>query len=222
MGTVMDDVKSTPRRERAARTRRAIISAATEEFRASGYHGTTMAAIAERAGVAVQTVYFVFHTKAALLTAAIDAAVMGEEDPTPPEQAQWWREGTTTRDGQRAVELFVANVAEISTRAAALDRVAHAAATTDPELLDVIAHHESLRTPAFRSYIDSLVTRGLLRRGVDPDEATDVLLTLVGSDVFLEFTQNRGWTVTRYIAWTTHALCVLLLEPATSKIRPRR
>ncbi len=217
----MEDVKSAPRKDRAARTRRAIISAATEEFRASGYHGTTMAAIAQRAGVAVQTVYFVFHTKPALLTAAIDAAVMGEEDPTPPEQAQWWMEGTTTGDGRRAVGLFVANVAEINTRAAALDRVAHAASTTDPELLDLIAHHESLRKPAFRNYIETLVIRGLLRRGVDPDEATDVLLTLVGSDVFLNFTEHRGWTVTRYIAWTTDALCVLLLQPATSDVRPR-
>jgi len=79
----MDNVNRVPRNQRAARTRRAIIAAATEEFRSSGYHGATMSAIAERAGVAVQTVYFVFHTKPALLTAAIDTAVMGEVDPAP-------------------------------------------------------------------------------------------------------------------------------------------
>jgi AcrR family transcriptional regulator len=56
----MDDVKRVPRKERAARTRRAIIAAATQEFRSSGYHGATMSAIAMGAGVAVQTVYFVF------------------------------------------------------------------------------------------------------------------------------------------------------------------
>ena len=50
----MDNVKRVPRNERAARTRRAIIAAATQEFRSSGYHGTTMSAIAKRAGVAVQ------------------------------------------------------------------------------------------------------------------------------------------------------------------------
>jgi AcrR family transcriptional regulator len=213
----MDNVKSRPRKERAARTRRAIIAAATEEFRSSGYHGTTMSAIAKRAGVAVQTVYFVFHTKPALLTAAIDSAVMGEVDPVPPDLTSWWQEGTTTFDGRRAIELFIANVADINVRAATLARVAVAAMTTDPEVVELIDHHESLRTQGFRSYIDTLAARGLLGDGLDPAEATDVLLTLAGSDVFLNFTEERGWTVQRYVTWTTDTLCALLLQPATSK-----
>ena len=95
---VMGQVKGLSRKERAARTRRAIVAAATGEFRESGYHGTTMAAIAKRAGVAVQTVYFVFHTKPLLLTAAIDDAVMGPDEPTPPELTAWWQEETTATD----------------------------------------------------------------------------------------------------------------------------
>lgn len=207
----MGNVKRLSRQARAARTRAAIIRAATEEFRAGGYHGTTMAAIATRARVAVQTVYFVFHTKPALLTAAIDSAVMGEDDPAPPEQTSWWQEATTTTDDRQAIELFVANVAEISTRSAVLNRVAVAAATTDPEIVHLIAHYESMRTKGFRTYIDTLVSRGLLREELDPAEATDVLLTLAGADVFLNFTEGRGWTLQRYVAWTTEALCNLLL-----------
>jgi AcrR family transcriptional regulator len=212
----MDNVNRVPRNQRAARTRRAIIAAATEEFRSSGYHGATMSAIAERAGVAVQTVYFVFHTKPALLTAAIDNAVMGEVDPVPPEQTLWWQEGITTLDGPRAIELFITNVSEINMRAATLDRVALAASTTGPELVDLIEYDKSLRTQGFRSYIDALAARGLLRDGSDPAEATDVLLTLAGADVFLNFTEERGWTVKRYVAWTTDALCLLLLRPPNS------
>jgi hypothetical protein len=49
------------------------------------------------------------------------------------------------------IELFVANVAEINMRGATLDRVALAASTTDPEVVDLIDHHESLRTQGFRS-----------------------------------------------------------------------
>jgi len=211
MRSVMGNVKGLSRQARAARTRAAIIRAATEEFRASGYHGTTMAAIAKRARVAVQTVYFVFHTKPALLTAAIDSAVMGEDEPAPPEQTSWWQAATTTSDGREAIELFVTNVAEISTRSAVLDRVAVAAATTDPEIVDLIAHYESMRTKGFRTYIDTLVSRGLLREELDPAEATDVLLTLAGADVFLNFTEGRGWTLQRYVAWTSEALCNLLL-----------
>jgi AcrR family transcriptional regulator len=216
MRAAMDYVKRLPRKERAAHTRRKIIAAATEEFRSSGYHGTTMSAIAARAGVAVQTVYFVFHTKPALLTAAIDTAVMGEDNPVPPDLTPWWQEGITTLDGRRAIELFISNVSDINARAAALDRVALAASTTDPDVVDLINHHESLRTQGFRSYIDALAARGLLRDGLDPAEATDVLLTLAGPDVFLNLTEERGWTVQRYVAWTTDALSFLLLRPPNS------
>ena len=212
----MANVKRLPRNQRAAHTRRKIIAAATEEFRSSGYHGTTMSAIAARAGVAVQTVYFVFHTKPALLTAAIDTAVMGEVDPVPPERTLWWQEGTTTPHGRRSIELFITNVSYINMRAATLDRVALAASTTDPEVVDLINHHETLRTQGFRSYIDALAARSLLREGLEPAEATDVLLTLAGPDVFLNFTEERGWTVKRYVAWTTDALCLLLLRPPNS------
>ena len=76
----MADVKIS-RREKAARTRAAIIEAAHAEFLERGFHGATVVSIAERAGVASQTVYFVFHTKAELISAVIDAAVMGEVRP---------------------------------------------------------------------------------------------------------------------------------------------
>jgi AcrR family transcriptional regulator len=211
--TAMDDVKRLTRRERARRTRAAIVRAATEEFRARGYHGATMAAIAQRAGVAVQTVYFVFGTKPALLTATIDDAVMGESDPVPPARTEWWREGTSTADGGRAIRLFATNVAAILERSAALDRVAAAASATDPEIVDLVRHHDSMRAHSYRDYMDSLASRGLLRADRDVSEATDVLLTLVGSNVFLDFTEGRGWSRQHYVDWASETLCTLLLEP---------
>jgi AcrR family transcriptional regulator len=223
---VTDEVKRLPRKERAARTRRTIVEAASAEFRSGGYHGTTMAAIARRAGVAVQTVYFVFHTKAALLTAAIDAAVMGEDEPLPPQLTPWWIEGTSTTDGRRAIDLFVTNVSIILGRSASLDRVLLAASTTDPEIDEVIAHHERLRSEGYREYVEALTANGLLGRGLDVSEATDVLLTLVGPSVFLDLTEQRGWSVDRYAAWTTTTLSTLLLDapgatPASSEAPAR-
>ena len=42
-----------------------------------------------------------------------------------------------------------------------------------------------------------------------------MLLTLAGADVFLNFTPERGWTLQRYITWTSEALCSLLLYSRT-------
>ncbi len=68
-----------------------IIEAASDVFAGAGYVGARMADIADRAGVAVQTVYFTFHTKAELLTACCDHAVLDPERLPPSQQAFWTR-----------------------------------------------------------------------------------------------------------------------------------
>src|SRR5215469_3584362 len=78
------------RRDRARATRLRVIHAAQKVFTSHGYAGARMTDIAADAGVAVQTVYFTFHTKAELLQACYELAVLGEDDPTPP------RSGRTT------------------------------------------------------------------------------------------------------------------------------
>ena len=58
------------RREKALATRERIVRAAIDVFAEAGFVGARMNDIAARAEVAVQTVYFVFHTKAELLSAS--------------------------------------------------------------------------------------------------------------------------------------------------------
>jgi DNA-binding phage protein len=58
-------------------------------FTTVAYAGTTMAAIAQQAGVAVQPLYFTFHTKAQLLQETLDRAVPGDGAPVPPPLTPW-------------------------------------------------------------------------------------------------------------------------------------
>ena len=71
--SVKRSYSSTKRQAQARDTRRSILDAALELFVASGYAATTIQAIAERAGVAVQTVYAVFGTKRDLLRQLIES-----------------------------------------------------------------------------------------------------------------------------------------------------
>src|SRR6476646_12140502 len=77
------------RAERARRTRRRILDAATAVFLERGYAGATMRAIAAAAGVAVPTVELGFGTKARLLKAAIDVAIAGDDEPVPVLDRAW-------------------------------------------------------------------------------------------------------------------------------------
>ncbi|HEY6013057.1 MAG TPA: helix-turn-helix domain-containing protein, partial [Candidatus Limnocylindrales bacterium] len=81
----MRDVKSPAgslRAERAAVTRRRILEAARRRFADAGYGATTLREIAVAAGVAVQTVYAVFGSKASILRALRESVV---DDPAAAE-----------------------------------------------------------------------------------------------------------------------------------------
>jgi AcrR family transcriptional regulator len=202
----MSEVKGQSRRDRARETRQRILRAADEEFRANGYQGTTMAAVAKRAAVAVQTVYFVFHTKVDLLNDVYDAAVLGDDGPPP--STEWFRAAITAVDPRQSLRLFVEGTSGILGRAASLAAVAKAAAVVDPEAGEVQAEHERLRVEGYRDFLGHVT--GL---EADLDTATDVLLTLLGPGTYLAFVADRGWTPERYVDWTADALADLLLTP---------
>ncbi|MDN5750448.1 MAG: TetR family transcriptional regulator, partial [Pseudonocardia sp.] len=68
------------RAERAAATRRRVVDAAAPLFVELGYLETTMAGLAGAAGVAVQTLYLSFGSKARVLEAVL--AADGENQPS--------------------------------------------------------------------------------------------------------------------------------------------
>ncbi|MET3805373.1 AcrR family transcriptional regulator [Nakamurella sp. UYEF19] len=210
-----DEVKgrlTASRRERARRTREKIVRAADEEFRAAGYQGATMAAIAKRAGVAVQTVYFVFHTKAELLSNVIDAAVLGPDDPVSPDEAQWYQAMEAEPDPVASLRIFMFGVADTLARAAPLKAIVRAAANVDPEAQRVQAKHEQMRHNAYRHVIENLATKGGLRKDVSLDSGTDILLVLGGDDGYQAF-RDRGWPHEQCIEYLSSVLPELLLAP---------
>src|SRR3954467_9601221 len=77
------------RRQRSAHTRARIIDTATRLFLHHGYLPTTIEAVAEQAGVAVQTVYYVFGTKPKLLAAVLDVTIAGDPEPLATLQRPW-------------------------------------------------------------------------------------------------------------------------------------
>lgn len=201
-----------PRRQRARATRRAIVAAASAEFAEAGYHGATMAAIARRSGVAVQTVYFVFHTKAELLGAAIDTAVLGEERSTPPPDSGWWAAMVAEPRADEALRAFVTGATGVLERASVLSEVARVAAMDDPDARKTHEFHEGLRLDGYRTVVEMLAEKGRLRAGLEVENATDVLLTMLGPATYVGLTSGRGWSHERTTAWLRDAVPLLLLE----------
>lgn len=215
----MTDVKGA-RRDRATATRSRILHAAREEFAARGYHGATIDSIAKRAGVATQTVYFVFHTKAALISALIDMLVMGEEQPVIPQDTEWWTAMLAATDARESLRHFIRGTAPLFERASATSEILRAAALTDDEVRQTHEFHEGLRNAGFREVIEVVATRGSLRAGLNLDTATDVLLTVFGDGTYHFFRTERGWSHEQVVEWFNDALPALLLEPPKQDREP--
>jgi AcrR family transcriptional regulator len=196
------------RRERAAATRLRIIEAASEVFAGAGYVGARMTDIADRAGVAVQTVYFTFHTKAELLTACFDHAVLGPER-LPPSQQTFWSEMTNARSGRAAIAAFVRGNTAILARVAAIDEVAKAA-QHEPDAAAVVARSEQLRREGYRDAVAILAERFGLRDAVNVETATDLSLMFGSSATYLTL-RRYGWTDDQFMAWSTDTLAKQLL-----------
>jgi AcrR family transcriptional regulator len=180
------------RRQRAAETRRRMLDAAIACFTAEGYGGTTMAAIAERAGVAVQTLYFTFHTKAELLQQTLDRAVLGDGFPVPPPQAEWYQAMAAQPTIRLALVHLVGGVSQILERVAPLRPVFEAAAA-EPGIAEVWANAERLRLDGYRAIIEMLAGKQPLAAGHTVYSATDVLFILLGPDTFRAFIHGCGW-----------------------------
>ncbi len=199
------------RRHKAELTRRRLLHAAHQEFLDSGFHGATMAAIADRAGVAAQTVYFVFHTKAELLSAVIDAAVLGDDPPTIPQATDWWAGMHDAVSAEEVLRQFVQGAGPVLARAAQISEVLRAAALADPELRTISERHDQLQATAYRQVVDLAASKGPLRSDLTPETATDLLLTLCGDSTYTQLTTARGWTHDQTTTWLADATPRLLL-----------
>jgi len=198
------------RRARTRATQWRIVKAAFALFCERGYTGTTMAHIADAAGVAVQTVYFAFHTKAAVLSRAYDFAVMGQEEGLPPWEQPWYREMVAEPDAVEALGHLVSGVGEITRRLTPLYVVASGSAASDPEVAEVVDRHERWRVDGYRTMVEVLGAKAPLRVDLTPARATDLLLLYAGMDVYHALVEVSGWSHGDLVAWTQATLAYQL------------
>jgi AcrR family transcriptional regulator len=200
------------RAESARATDWRIIGAAYELFVAQGYPPTTMAQIAAAAGVAVQTIYFKFHTKAVLLSRAYAFAVMGEREPLPPESQAWYAAMVAEPDLDAAIRQLVTGVGEITRRVVPVELAARVAAAVDPEAGRVMEFQQRWRADGYRGMLEILCSKGRLRSGLTEQRASDLLLLLVSADTYRVLVGLRGWTHEDWVAWVVRVLRQELFE----------
>jgi len=186
------------------------VAAARELFEAKGYAATTMAAVADTAGVPVAEVEAAFGNKVTLLQAALDAAAAGDSHPSA--DRPWAHAAGATSDPMELLSRQAVNVRARLERIAPLAAVLHAAASTDPDLVELAARFDDQRAVQARIVITELANRGALRPELDVAEATDVLWLLQDPSTYLRLVVARGWSPAMYQTWLAETAIRLLVS----------
>jgi AcrR family transcriptional regulator len=200
--------RPTSRHDRARDTRRRIAEAGHRLFVDRGYAQTTIADIARLAGVAPQTVYFVFGTKASVLAEVLDIQIVGDVEPIPLLERPAVTRIARIADPRRRLERLVALACDVTERLAPLYELARSGATDD-EVRALLDRHEDQRWRALRALLE--LVEADLHDGLGATAAADHLYALLSHDVFWLLVQRRGWSPARWRRWaiadaTTHLL----------------
>jgi AcrR family transcriptional regulator len=189
----------------AAATRAKITAAARALFSADGYAGTSIDAVARAAGVAVQTVYASYGTKRAILFAILDQA---DRDAGGDQLTASL--GAASGNPRKQLEAMVAFTARFYTVNADVVAVARQTAGVEPDLAALWQTGEARRRTAQTPLVKSWAP--VLRKGLKPAEALDVLWSMTGADIYHLFVEERGWSVKRFERWAVETLTMLLFE----------
>jgi AcrR family transcriptional regulator len=194
-------------RQAQARARRlAVVLAARDLFERNGFRATTIAAVAERAGVSAESVYKGFGTKAALAKAVFDLAVAGDDEPVPVAERPGVAAVQDEPDVRRKIELFVHGLAERQARSADVQALIRDGRHVDDSLQPVWTALEEEGLAGMTALGRHLLDTGQLRPGIDLAEVRDVLWNYLAIDTYERLVLRRGWTRERYAAWLTAAV----------------
>jgi len=202
--------KPPPRKRGDARRR--LIEAATELILERGYPATTMAEVAQRAGVAVQTVYFTFHTKAALFTEVMAVLAAGPDGPTPVLERAWVQELRGSTEPARALALLVEHGTDIFARLLPIWPSIQAAAAADQDFAERYAAIVSRRREGMRQLLGELAARGAWQAKATAQSVADHFFLLQSPELLHLATTTLGWSIEEFKAWVFQSMVPLLAK----------
>ncbi len=183
----------------AQQTRVAVLGACRALFGERGWAATGVRDIAGEAGVSVETVYATLGGKVALLTAALDGAVAGDDDPIPlSERPVFLAMGEGELDAR--VRAAAALITDIHVRTIGLQRALREGAGGEPALAELLATQEANRR------VSTGQGMALVLRRPIPERELDLFWAQTCPEVYDALVNRSGWSTEEYAAWVASLL----------------
>ena len=212
MDTTQSRVYRSPRRQaQAEATRAAIVRAAGLLFAERGYAGTTMQAIADEAGVAVESVYKA-GSKAQLLRRAHEEAVAGDDRPIALYDRDEVRAALAVDDQRELIRTFARVLAGRAGTLTPLSRAFIQAAGADPAINASWEELEEHRRTDMTRLVESVAALGPLRDGLSVEHGGTLLWTVLN--------HQAGWLVAHHLRWDDKQVADWMAELITCLLLP--
>ncbi len=203
--------RSDLRAEQARATRRAVVAAARDLFVERGYAGTTVDAVAERAGVSRKTVFTAVGGKPVLLKLAWDWALVGDDEPVPMAERPEVRAMQAETEPAALVHRWTRFIVPITSRLAGLDQVLADAGRSEPDVAELYAESERNRRGGALGFLTGLQAIGGLRADVGLERAADIVEVLMDPMSYQRLVRGAGWTDEEYADWLESVVTATIL-----------
>lgn len=183
----MDDKVVRLRDQREALTRNTILKAARELFAERGYANTPVRLLAQRAGVALQTVYSTYGSKAGVLAGLPD--LLDQETGIN----DLYDVVETTTDPHELLGLLARIRRQVRERGSDIVKVIRSGAALDKDIAATLAEAERRR----RRGTAMILTRA----GVADPRQVDVAMALMADEACDQLVDVGGWSYDEYERW---------------------
>jgi len=200
------------RTEQAAQTRRDILAAARSLFVETGYARTTVAQIAERAGVNVDTVYTSVGRKPDLMRELVETAISGGDVAVPAAERDYVQRMRASTSAREQIEIYAEAITEIQVRMAPTFLALRDAALVDEDCRKLWQSIAERRAGNMRLLAAGMRRTGQLRPDLTDDQVADVIWSMNAAEFWDLLVTQRGWSPDQFRDWLVDAWTRLLLE----------
>jgi AcrR family transcriptional regulator len=189
------------REQQAKRTRERILEAARKTFRERGYGATTLAEVAQAAGVAEPTVRATFKTKPNLVEHLLRLAVRGEDDELQLHQREAFQRVLAADDADTLLDRLADLAQELHGRSWDVMEIVRGAASSDPAIAEIYEQRGRARLTNQRAVAKRLAEVGALGDGTTVEAAADLLWLYTAPEIYRMLAIERKWSPSRYRTW---------------------
>jgi AcrR family transcriptional regulator len=192
------------------------VDAGAALFVEHGFGGTTVDAIAERAGVSRKTVFTSVGGKVGLLKLAIDWALVGDDEPVAMADRPAVQAMMRQTDPALVVGMWAHHVTDVAGRLALLHPVLMSAADVDEDAAALNATSERNRLGGARGFVEQLKGLEALRPDLTIERAAAMAALLMDPLGYRRLVLDGGWTQEEYADWVARLAAASFLPEGSA------